>query len=441
MNSRDWVARNLAAALLAGAWEPSALLSRASDVLGRPTQKSHRLLIDEMLASISTAYPPAPAWLVAFFLGSRRFERASARLRSGRVRAPAVLSPPIFSPIPRFAGLAIPRLATPGDLARWLEMPVEHLLWLADARDQQRRGAAPALQHYSYSFVPKKSGPPRLIESPKSRLKAIQRRVLRDILDAVPVHDCAHGFVAGRSCLSAAQVHAGEAAVVAVDLKDFFLTTPLRRVHGVFRSLGYPWAVARLLTGLCSSPTPSSVFAALPEDSRHDWLTRKRYESPHLPQGAPTSPALANLAAHRLDLRLHGLARSFDANYTRYADDFAFSGDARFVRGIAPFLAGVADIARDEGYLLNDRKTRIMRRSACQRVTGLVVNDHLNIPRAEYDALKATLHNCARNGPRAENRSNLPDFRAHLDGRVVWVENANRARGRRLRQMFEAIRW
>jgi RNA-directed DNA polymerase len=101
----------------------------------------------------------------------------------------------------------------------------------------------------------------------------------------------------------------------------------------------------------------------------------------------------------------------------------------------------VADIARDEGYLLNDRKTRIMRRSACQRVTGLVVNDHLNIPRAEYDALKATLHNCARNGPRAENRSNLPDFRAHLDGRVVWVENANRARGRRLRQMFEAIRW
>src|SRR5262245_21700041 len=346
MNSREWVARNLAAALLAGAWEPAALLSRASDVLGRPTQKSHRLLVEELLARVTTAYPPSPAWLVAFFLGSRRFERASARLRSGRARAPAVLSPPIFSPIPRLAELAIPRLATPGDLARWLEMPVEHLLWLADARDPQRRSATPALRHYDYSVIPKKSGPPRLIESPKSRLKAIQRRVLRDILDAVPIHDCAHGFVAGRSCLSAAQVHAGEAVVVAVDLKDFFLMTPRRRVHGVFRSLGYPWAVARLPTGLCTGAPPSSTFPALPEDSRHDWPTRKRYEFPHLPQGAPTSPALANLAARALDLRLHGLARSFDANYTRYADDLAFSGDGRFGRGIATFLAAVADIAR-----------------------------------------------------------------------------------------------
>jgi RNA-directed DNA polymerase len=180
---------------------------------------------------------------------------------------------------------------------------------------------------------------------------------------------------------------------------------------------------------------------ALPETSRHDWLTRKIYESPHLPQGAPSSPALANLAAWQLDARLHGLARSFDANYTRYADDLAFSGDERFARRIRPFLAAVEDIAHAEGYRLNHRKTRIMRRGGCQRVTGLVVNDHLNLARAGYDRLKATLHNCTKNGPQAENRAHHPDFRAHLEGRVVWAENVNRVRGQRLRRMFEEIRW
>ena len=441
MNSREWVARNLAAALLAGDWNPPALLRRASELLGRPTQKSQRALIQELLERVSTPYPPAPAWLVEFFLGSRRFDRASARVREGGARLPAVLQSPQFSPAPRFRELDVPRLATSGDLADWLALTVGELEWLADTKDQQRRASAPALQHYAYSFIPKKSGPPRLIEAPKPRLKAIQRRILRAILDRVPTHDRAYGFVAGRSCLGAAQAHAGEALVATVDLKDFFLNTPLRRGHGLFRSLGYPWAVARLLTGLCSSSTPPSVFLELPEVNRHDWLTRKVYESPHLPQGAPTSPALANFAAWQLDARLHGLAKSFGANYTRYADDLAFSGGVPFARRIDSFLAAVEDIAGAEGYTLNHRKTRIMRRGGCQRVTGLVVNDHLNVARAGYDRLKATLHNCAKNGPQAENRADLPDFRAHLEGRVVWMENVNRLRGERLRRMFEEIRW
>lgn len=441
MNSRDWVARNLAAALLAGEWALPALLRQANEVLGPTSRQSQQALIEELLDRVSTPYPPAPAWLVEFFLGSRRFERASAPIRRSASRLPAVLQFPHFSPAPTFRELDVPRLATPGDLADWLDLTVSELQWFADAKDQRRRASIPLLQHYAYAFAPKRFGPPRLIESPKPRLKAIQRRILRAIVDRVPVHDRAYGFVAGRSCLGAAQAHAGEALVATVDLKDFFLNTPLRRVHGLFRSIGYPWAVARLLTGLCSSSTPPTVFMALPEHGRHDWLTRKVYESPHLPQGAPTSPALANLAAWQLDARLHGLARSYDANYTRYADDLAFSGDASFARRIKRFLAAVEDIANAEGYSLNHRKTRIMRRGGCQRVTGLVVNDHLNVARAGYDRLKATLHNCAKNGPQAENRSSHPDFRAHLEGRVVWVENVNRVRGERLRRIFEEIRW
>ena len=82
-----------------------------------------------------------------------------------------------------------------------------------------------------------------------------------------------------------------------------------------------------------------------------------------------------------------------------------------------------------------------MRRAGRQCVTGLVVNDHLNVARPDYDALKATLHNCLKNGPQAENRSGHSDFRAHLEGRVVWVENVNRRRGERLRQMFDRVKW
>lgn len=441
MHSKEWLAHNLAAALLAGAWTEPELLRRAEEFLGASTRRSQRALIRELLEQVPTAYPPSPAWLAAFLVGSTWFERASAPARRRAAPVDAVATPPRFNPAPGFAHLDIPKLSTLGDLAAWLDTTVGQLDWFADSRRQHRHAATPALQNYNFALLPKRSGPPRLIESPKPRLKAMQRRILREILDAVPVHDAAHGFVRGRSCLGSAQIHAGEALVATLDLRNFFVTTPLRRVHGIFRSIGYPWAVARLLTGLCSTATPAATFLALPEHQRHDWATQKIHESPHLPQGAPTSPALANLAAWRLDVRLRGLARSFDANYTRYADDLAFSGDDAFARRIRPFLVAVARIAGDEGYTINDRKTRIMRRAGRQRVTGLVVNDHLNIPRADYDALKATLHNCRKNGPQAENRGNLGDFRARLQGRVVWVENVNRRRGERLRRVFEEIPW
>lgn len=441
MKARDSVARTLAAALLAGEWTEAALLARARHLLGRSTRRSQQALIGELLSAIRTGYPPSPGWLTDFLLSSPHFDRAVAPLRRSAAAMAPVLAPAVFSPAAKFAHLQIPRLATMDDLARWLQISVKHLQWYADADSRMRRQSDPALQHYRYLFTAKRSGPPRLIESPKPRLKAIQRRILAEILDAVPAHDCVHGFVKGRSCLSAAQIHAGESIVVAVDLKDFFAGTPLRRVHGIFRSLGYPWAVARLLTGLCSTSTPRSPFMELPQGQRHDWQTRKIFESPHLPQGAPTSPALANLAAGRLDIRLQGLARALDANYTRYADDLVFSGGAPFARGVGPFLAAVTRIAADEGYALNHRKTRIMRRDNAQRVTGLVVNDHLNLPRPVYDALKATLHNCRKNGPQAENRAGHRNLHAHLEGRVVWAENVNPARGARLRRMFEEIRW
>jgi RNA-directed DNA polymerase len=147
------------------------------------------------------------------------------------------------------------------------------------------------------------------------------------------------------------------------------------------------------------------------------------------------------MAAYGLDTRLAGLARTFGANYTRYADDLTFSGDAAVAHKAKKFLGIVAQIATDEGYAINQRKTRVMPQSARQQVTGIVVNSHNNLARAEYDRLKAVLHNCARNDPEGENRDNHPDFRAHLNGRVTWAENINPHRARKLRALYEQIAW
>ncbi len=212
-------------------------------------------------------------------------------------------------------------------------------------------------------------------------------------------------------------------------------------MHGVFRSIGYPSAIARDLTALCSNMTPETFFLRLPEQSRHDWQTRQRFQAPHLPQGAPTSPALANFAAYKLDARISGLAKCFGANYTRYADDLAFSGGDPFARKIKSFLTALNDIIVDEGFTINARKTKIMRHASCQRVTGIVVNEHVNIPRATYDQLKATLHNCINTTPSEQNHSNLPNFRAHIEGRVSWVEHVNPKRGVKLRRMFNQVDW
>ena len=90
---------------------------------------------------------------------------------------------------------------------------------------------------------------------------------------------------------------------------------------------------------------------------------------------------------------------------------------------------------------MNHRKTRIMRQGARQHLAGLVVNQHMNVQRTDFDLLKATLTNCARLGPDSQNRRDHPSFRAHLQGRVGFVESINPARGKRLRAILERIQW
>lgn len=165
------------------------------------------------------------------------------------------------------------------------------------------------------------------------------------------------------------------------------------------------------------------------------------YARPHLPQGAPTSPALANICSFHLDCRLAGLAKSAGAIYSRYADDLAFSGGEDFVRNAERFSIHVAAILREEGFRVHHRKTRVMRQSVRQHLAGLVANQRLNIRRGDFDRLKAILTNCVRFGAESQNREAHPQFRSHLQGRVAFMENVNPTKGKRLRAIFERIRW
>jgi len=151
------------------------------------------------------------------------------------------------------------------------------------------------------------------------------------------------------------------------------------------------------------------------------------YLRPHLPQGAPTSPALANLMTYRLDCRLSGLARSAGAVYTRYADDVAFSGDEEFERSVGRFKSHAAAIALEEGFAVNHHKTRVVRRGVRHQLAGVVVNEKVNLARRELELLEAILTNCVRRGPESQNRAGVVDLSRASGGRG-WIRRDDQPR-------------
>jgi retron-type reverse transcriptase len=337
----------------------------------------------------------------------------------------------------------LPVLDTPADVAKWLGLELDELAWLSRPVPNRLFDARP---HYSLHLRAKTHGGHRLIEAPKARLKSVQRHILHRLLDRVPPHPSAFGFRIGRSVREHAAKHAGAHMVLRLDLEDFFPSIPAPRIFRLFHQLGYAQSVARVLAGLCTCRTPRESWPALDaaantsEREARFWAQR-RAEAPHLPQGAPTSPALANLCSFALDVRLEALARSANATYSRYADDLTFSGDAEFAGSVRSFTRLTERIVREEGFRVNRAKTRQMSSGTRQRVGGLVVNERPHVARSEFDRLKAVLHNCAVHGPTSQNRERHPNFREQLLGRIGWVESVQQERGKKLRTLFERIDW
>lgn len=265
----------------------------------------------------------------------------------------------LFGRIARFFGGMI-SLAKVGsgltvqDMARRLDLEIEEI--------------AAAKSRYHRYTIPKRNGGLRAICAPEARLKKIQRRILRRLLKRLKSHPCATGFEAGRSIVTNANPHVGAAVVLRMDVKDFFTSTRKSRVRRYFSSVGWNRFTATLLTQLCT------------------------YEG-SLPQGAPTSPRLSNLVNYRLDVRLAGVAEKLGAAYTRYADDITFSFKTDRPKVVSDAIRQTKLVLADYDYKIHHKlKLSIRRQYQQQRVTGLVVNERVNLPRETRRWLRAVRH-------------------------------------------------
>lgn len=327
----------------------------------------------------------------------------------------------------RLASRGLPALGTAESIAAAMGIEVAELRFLAYSREVS------TVHHYARFAIPKKTGGARVISAPMPRLKAAQEWILRNILDRVEAHDAAHGFRAGRSIVTNAEPHAGADAVVNLDLEDFFPSISYRRVRGVFRALGYSEAAATVFALLCT--------AAEVEEVELDGVTYfVEVSERRLPQGAPSSPAITNALCRRLDRRLAAVAADLGFAYTRYADDLTFSGSGASLAGMCNLLGRVRAVVAHEGLRVNERKTRVLRRSRRMEVTGLVVNDERPaVSRETLRRFRATLYQIEKDGPEGKRWNGSRDVLASILGFANFVAMVDPAKGEPLRARVRAI--
>ena len=331
------------------------------------------------------------------------------------------------SNVEKLSTLGLPVLATPMDLARAMGLTITRLRWLAFHAE------AATTSHYVRFQIAKKSGGMRELSAPHVSMKSAQHWILDAILKKLPMHDSAHGFIDERNIMTNAVPHVGKEIVINADLKDFFPTITFPRVKGMFQSLGYSPCVATILA-LISTECPRRLVEF--NGTKLHVSTGPRA----LPQGAPTSPALSNIAARRLDLRLTGFAKKSGWTYTRYADDITFSASGEVTQKTALILATLRQIAKEEHFSVNEKKTRVQRQNRRQEVTGIVVNTRPNVPRATYRRLRAILHNAAKTGLESQNTEGHDNFSAWVSGMIAYVHMTNPERGRELLDAYRQLK-
>lgn len=223
-------------------------------------------------------------------------------------------------------------------------------------------------RYYRRCRVPKKDGGVREIDAPRRFLKVIQWWINDHILSGQPMRSCVVGFLKGKSIFDNGRPHAEGKNLMVVDIAGFFPSVGMPRVADVFEDLGFPDGVSHQLARLCC-------------------LDGK------VPQGAPTSPAVANLVFREADEELAGMAESWGCQYTRYADDLAFSGSRHFTREDMSEVEGVLNA---HGFSANESKSRILGSGARQILTGLVVNVKPQPPRWKRRLWRAMFHRASK---------------------------------------------
>lgn len=228
---------------------------------------------------------------------------------------------------------------------------------------------------YKTFHIKKKNGKLREINAPCYQLSVLLYMTNIVFKSLYYPSDAAMGFTQGRSIVDNAQMHVGHHYVLNIDLKDFFTSIPQARVWKRLQlpPFNFPVKVASVVAGLCCTPNEEGTQNVLP-------------------QGASTSPLLTNAICDNLDRKLKGVAKRFGLHYSRYADDMTFSSMHNVYQKDGEFMKEIMQIIEEQGFKMNDDKTRLLRNGERQEVTGLTVNQHVNVCRKYIRDLRCILH-------------------------------------------------
>ena len=224
---------------------------------------------------------------------------------------------------------------------------------------------------YRQFKIKKKSGKePRQITAPRTQTFMMMLSAINELFRSMYIpSEYAMGFTNGRSVVTNARVHVGMEYVLNIDLKDFFPSIHQARVWKRLQvpPFKFPQSIANLLAGLCCMKETRESEKGIKIDVFV------------LPQGAPTSPIITNMICDKLDFYLSRLAKRFNMNYTRYADDITFSSMHYVYRKDGKFMLELERIIKEQGFKINETKTRLQKRGSRQEVTGIIVSDKLNV--------------------------------------------------------------
>ena len=252
-------------------------------------------------------------------------------------------------------------------------------------------------RHYRPCEIPKKGGGTRTLRVPDENLKAIQRTLMINHIAKIPVSQYATAYRRGSSAIVNAGKHVGQSKVLRLDIEDFFGSVTCDQVYlAAFNRKWFKPHMGKLLASLCCF---------------HD----------SLPQGAPTSPALANIIMRPFDEHIAAWCAARGITYTRYCDDMTFSGDFNE----SAVISKVTGFLREMGFELNKSKTCCTGQGQRQIVTGITVNERLRATREYRAAIRQEMYYCKRFGLRkhlAAKGERDPDaWRTRMSGRIGYV--------------------
>jgi len=260
----------------------------------------------------------------------------------------------------------------------------------------------------------------RDIQNPHKRLKAVQRLVLGKFLMKIPVGDHVGAYVPEKSCMETAKQHVGKNVIISIDIKDFFPSVKRSMIRHYLKSVGYNHYVSSMLS---------------------DLVTYQNF----VPQGAPTSGFISNVVAdYYFDQKILADLKEFDPQwtYTRYSDDIDVSHpETQKSYNITKVIEIVAKRVNEAGFRLNDKKTRVESYLRRQKVLGMVVNNKLNIVRAEYNRLRCVIHNCVMHGFHTQYKRgrfiNPDQLITHTRGMINYIKQVDEEKGQHLEDQFD----